>query len=134
MIPRFGRTHDDAVFPGKRVVSWINALQFPPSYQKEEMFVSDLCRELGGAKSGDRTMLDALDPFVKDLKKGVSGKASRETILATVDAGTWRRSDGRMKPRLGRLSYLGDRVLAYTDPGAKAVAVWLRNLEVLFAR
>jgi dihydroxyacetone kinase len=38
-----------------------------------------------------------------------------------------------MKPRLGRSSYLGERVLGHPDPGAKAVAVWLRAAtEVLF--
>ena len=39
----------------------------------------------------------------------------------------------QMKPRLGRSSYLGDRVLGYPDPGAKAVAIWLRAAsEALF--
>jgi triose/dihydroxyacetone kinase / FAD-AMP lyase (cyclizing) len=31
-----------------------------------------------------------------------------------------------MKPRLGRSSYLQDRVLGHPDPGAIAVAIWLR--------
>ena len=31
----------------------------------------------------------------------------------------------RLMPRMGRSSYLGDRVLGYPDPGAKAVAIWL---------
>ena len=40
-----------------------------------------------------------------------------------------------MKPRLGRSSYLGDRVLGYPDPGAKAIAVWLSAAsEALFPR
>ncbi len=92
--------------------------------------------ELGGAKPGDRTMLDALDPFVKTLRKGVGGKASRETILAAVEAAERGvEATARMKARLGRSSYLGDRVLGYPDPGAKAVAVWLRAAtEALFAR
>jgi dihydroxyacetone kinase len=91
--------------------------------------------ELGGAKPGDRTMLDALDPFVKALKKGGGGKASREAILAAVEAAERGvEATTRMKPRLGRSSYLGDRVLGYPDPGAKAVAVWLRAAtEALFA-
>jgi dihydroxyacetone kinase len=91
--------------------------------------------ELGGAKPGDRTMLDALDPFVKALKKGDSGKASRDAILAAVEAAERGvEATTRMKPRLGRSSYLGDRVLGYPDPGAKAVAVWLRAAtEALFA-
>jgi triose/dihydroxyacetone kinase / FAD-AMP lyase (cyclizing) len=90
--------------------------------------------ELGGAKPGDRTMLDALDPFVKALKKGVGGKASREAIMAAVEAAERGvEATARMKPRLGRSSYLGDRVLGCPDPGAKAVAVWLRAAsEALF--
>jgi hypothetical protein len=28
MVPHFGLTHDDAVCPGKRVVSWINVCNF----------------------------------------------------------------------------------------------------------
>ena len=92
--------------------------------------------ELGGAKPGDRTMLDALDPFVKVLKKGVGAKASREAIMAAVEAAERGvEATARMKPRLGRSSYLGDRVLGCPDPGAKAVAVWLRAAsEALFAR
>jgi dihydroxyacetone kinase len=92
--------------------------------------------ELGGAKPGDRTMMDALDPFVKALRKGVDGKAPREAILAAVEAAERGvEATTRMKPRLGRSSYLGDRVLGYPDPGAKAVAVWLRAAtEALFAR
>jgi dihydroxyacetone kinase len=37
-----------------------------------------------------------------------------------------------MRARLGRSSYLGDRVLGHPDPGARAVAIWLRAVgEVL---
>jgi triose/dihydroxyacetone kinase / FAD-AMP lyase (cyclizing) len=92
--------------------------------------------ELGGAKPGDRTMLDALDPFVKTLWNGVGGKASGEAILAAVEAAERGvEATARMKPRVGRSSYLGDRVLGYPDPGAKAVVVWLRAAsDTLFAR
>ena len=89
--------------------------------------------ELGGAQPGDRTMLDALDPFVKSLI-GVAGQVSREVLLTAVEAA----EDGveataQMKPRLGRSSYLGDRVLGHPDPGAKAVAIWIRAAsEALF--
>jgi dihydroxyacetone kinase len=30
-----------------------------------------------------------------------------------------------IRARLGRSSYLGDRVLGHPDPGAQAVALWL---------
>jgi dihydroxyacetone kinase len=76
--------------------------------------------DLGGAKPGDRTMLDALDPFVKALQQGTGLKGAVEAAERGAEA------TAQMKPRLGRSSYLGDRVLGHPDPGAKAVAIWLR--------
>jgi triose/dihydroxyacetone kinase / FAD-AMP lyase (cyclizing) len=77
--------------------------------------------ELGGAKPGDRTMLDALDPFVNQLIR------APEAIFAAVEAAEQGvQATARMTPRLGRSSYLGDRVLGHVDPGAKAVSIWLR--------
>jgi dihydroxyacetone kinase len=83
--------------------------------------------ELGGAKPGDRTMLDALNPFVKALQEGAAGKTLREALLDAVAAAErGAEATAQMKPALGRSSYLGERVLGYPDPGAKAVSVWLR--------
>jgi dihydroxyacetone kinase len=92
--------------------------------------------ELGGAKLGDRTMLDALDPFVKELKKSIGGKMSREAVVAAVEAAERGvEATAQMKPRVGRSSYFGDRVLGYPDPGAKAITIWLRAAsEALFVR
>ena len=82
--------------------------------------------ELGGAEPGDRTMLDALDPFVKVLKNA-GAEPVREVLLAAVDeAQRGAQATAQMKPRLGRSSYLPDRVLGHPDPGAIAVAIWLR--------
>jgi dihydroxyacetone kinase len=82
--------------------------------------------ELGGARPGDRTMLDAIDPFVKSLK-GASGKMSREALPTAVEAAERGvEATAQMKSHLGRSSYLGERVLGHPDPGAKAVAIWLR--------
>ena len=86
--------------------------------------------ELGGAKPGDRTMLDALvpasDAFETAIKAGSSpSEALREAALA-AESGAW--STARMNPRKGRSSYLGDRAIGHPDPGAEAVAVWLRAL------
>jgi dihydroxyacetone kinase len=92
--------------------------------------------ELGGARPGDRTMLDALDPFVKILKKSVGGKTPREAVVAAVEAAERGvEATAQMKPRVGRSSYLGDRVLGYPDPGAKAITIWLKAAsEALFPR
>jgi dihydroxyacetone kinase len=92
--------------------------------------------ELGGAKPGDRTMLDALDPLAKTLQRGIGAGATRDAVLAAVEAAErGAESTAHMQPKLGRSSYLGGRVLGYPDPGAKAVCVWLRAAcEALFTR
>ncbi len=85
--------------------------------------------ELGGAKPGDRTMLDALDPFAQALKQGAGYLPPGEALRAAVEAAErGANATANMKPRLGRSSYLGDRVLGYPDPGAKAVAILLRAI------
>jgi triose/dihydroxyacetone kinase / FAD-AMP lyase (cyclizing) len=85
--------------------------------------------ELGGAKPGDRTMLDALAPFVKSVKAGAAEGLQPRVILSSAveDAQRGADSTSQMMPRLGRSSYLGDRALGYPDPGAEAVAIWLRG-------
>jgi dihydroxyacetone kinase len=92
--------------------------------------------ELGGAKPGDRTMLDALDPFAKMLQQEIGVKATGDAILAAVEAAErGAEATAHMQPKLGRSSYLGARVLGYPDPGAKAIAVWLRAAwDALFPR
>jgi len=89
--------------------------------------------ELGGAKPGDRTMLDALVPFAESLKSA-GENMSREILMPAVEAAeSGANATAQMKPRMGRSSYLGERVLGHPDPGAKAVAIWLRAAsEALF--
>ncbi|MBV8675162.1 MAG: dihydroxyacetone kinase subunit DhaK [Acidobacteriaceae bacterium] len=82
--------------------------------------------ELGGAKPGDRTMLDALDPFVRSLKLADRAMTSEALFAAVAAAERGAEATAQMKPRLGRSSYLGERVIGHPDPGAKAVAIWLR--------
>jgi dihydroxyacetone kinase len=82
--------------------------------------------ELGGAKAGDRTMLDALDAFVQELKGSSAGEAHERLLGAVAAAQRGADATANMTPRLGRSSYLRDRVLGHPDPGAEAVALWLR--------
>ena len=68
-------------------------------------------------------MLDALHPFVETLKRPATNPA-REVLLTAVDkAQRGAGATARMRPRLGRSSYLQDRVLGHPDPGAIAVAI-----------
>ncbi len=86
--------------------------------------------ELGGASRGDRTMLDALVPAAETFQEAVrSGSPVNEALrAAAVAAEAGARATSGMAARRGRSSYLGDRVLGHPDPGAEAVAVWLRGL------
>jgi triose/dihydroxyacetone kinase / FAD-AMP lyase (cyclizing) len=90
--------------------------------------------ELGGANPGDRTMLDALYPFVNTLKQ--QNEATPKAVWAAVEAAEQgAAATAQMKPKLGRSSYLGDRVLGHPDPGARAVSIWLRAVtELLFPK
>jgi triose/dihydroxyacetone kinase / FAD-AMP lyase (cyclizing) len=108
------------------LAQWVEALQQG----------SRAITELGGAKPGDRTMLDALDPFARTLKQGIDGKATRDAIAVAVEAAQrGAEATAQMKPRLGRSSYLGERVLGHPDPGAMAVAIWLRAVcDAIFVR
>ena len=93
--------------------------------------------ELGGAAVGDRTMLDALVPASEALTSSLElrpethrrwrprMRQSRWPIAAA-------QATASMTPRQGRSSYLGDRALGHPDPGAVAVAIWLRAVAKSF--
>lgn len=87
-------------------------------------------RELGGAKPGDRTMVDALQPaadaFAAAIRSGQTLEHAWEA--ATEAARTGCEATTRMAPRLGRASYLGARAIGITDAGAAAVVCWMEAL------
>lgn len=83
---------------------------------------------LGGASQGDRTMLDALLPFSQVLESALArGKSAAAAVQEAVTvAEEAAKSTAMMTPRRGRASYLGERAIGHPDPGAVAVAIWLR--------
>ena len=83
--------------------------------------------ELGGAKRGDRTMLDALLPAADALETAAQHDLGPAQAWAqTAEAATrGAEATAGMKPRFGRASYLGNRALGVSDAGAVAVSIWL---------
>lgn len=74
--------------------------------------------QLGGAKAGDKTMLDALEPAVEALGDSTASfaaarEAAEQGALATVP----------LQARKGRASYLGERSIGHQDPGATSSAL-----------
>ncbi|WP_374251526.1 dihydroxyacetone kinase subunit DhaK [Xanthobacter sp.] len=72
----------------------------------------------GGAKPGDRTMIDALSPAIAALAEGQTLAAAARAARAGADT-----TAAMTVARVGRSSYLSDTDLAgVVDPGAEAVA------------
>jgi triose/dihydroxyacetone kinase / FAD-AMP lyase (cyclizing) len=87
--------------------------------------------DLGGAKKGDRTMMDAIWPaaetFATAVKAGETGSQAWAKAVGAAKEGA--QATRQMAPRRGRSSYLGQRVLGHADPGAVAVGIWLEALR-----
>jgi dihydroxyacetone kinase len=92
--------------------------------------------ELGGARPGDRTMVDALKPAADALQSALAGSTEICAALqATVDAASEGTAQtASMHPRRGRSSYVGDRALGHVDPGAHAVALWLAAIRDVWVK
>jgi len=78
--------------------------------------------KLGGAKPGDKTILDALHPAVEALRAGgdlrAAARAAREGAESTA----------QMVATVGRASRLGERSRGVADPGATSLAIILEAL------
>jgi dihydroxyacetone kinase len=80
--------------------------------------------ELGRAKVGDGTMLDALVPAADALIGGAS-------LDDALEAGQKGAEKARLTlSRRGRASYLGERSVGTMDPGARAVLIWMQALRL----
>jgi len=76
----------------------------------------DRISQVGGAQKGDRTMVDALEPALSALPRGIAAAAAAARAGADATAAM-----GRAKA--GRASYVPEEnLLGHNDPGAEAVA------------
>ncbi len=91
-------------------------------------------RELGGAAPGDKTMLDAMLPFVDELQRLVddgrswpqawaaAAEVAREAAKATAD----------LRPKVGRARPLAERSIGTPDAGATSLAMCARAVADCF--
>ncbi len=78
--------------------------------------------QVGGAKAGDRTMIDALEPGLSALENGfdAASKAAREGANKTADI---------HRAKAGRAAYVPpENLKGHNDPGAEAVALVFEGL------
>jgi dihydroxyacetone kinase len=78
----------------------------------------------GGAQPGDKTLVDALDPFARTLRERVaSGAPLAEAWRAAAEAATTAaEATAPLRPRLGRARPLAERSLGHPDAGAVSLA------------
>lgn len=107
-------------------------IEKPTVPQMAEAFVAAVLAvsELGGAKPGDRTMIDALHPAAETFRDKLAGGASADVAWRSASAAGIAGAEATtsMKPRLGRASYLGERSIGHPDAGAVAVSIWLEAI------
>jgi D-erythrulose 4-kinase len=94
----------------------------------------DALVRLGGAAPGDKTMLDALLPFVEELERRVADgepwqQAWRSAADVAVDAA---RSTADLRPRVGRARPLAERSVGTPDAGATSLAMCARTVADCF--
>jgi dihydroxyacetone kinase len=114
--------------------------------------------DLGGARPGDRTMVDALEPASQALSHALGAEAdgamaADASASATASTGAGGSANGpairllnaaveaaqegaqataNMHPKRGRSSYVGERALGFVDPGAHAIGLWLAAIRDAF--
>jgi dihydroxyacetone kinase phosphoprotein-dependent L subunit len=86
----------------------------------------DVVARLGKAQPGDKTMLDALAPFVEALRAAGDLPLAEawQNSLPAAEAGAAATAD--MVARRGRSSKLGERSLGHRDPGAVSMTYLLQ--------
>ncbi|WP_222268928.1 DAK2 domain-containing protein [Modestobacter marinus] len=86
--------------------------------------------DLGKAAPGDKTLLDAVVPFVETIERGVShDRGLREAWadgVAAAEAGA--EATAEMSPRVGRARPLAARSIGTPDPGAVSFGICVRAM------
>lgn len=94
----------------------------------------DALIELGGAAPGDKTMLDALLPFVDDLERRVNDgeRWQQAWAAAAVVATEAARETADLQPKVGRARPLAERSVGTPDAGATSLAMCARTVADCF--
>ncbi|BCJ64736.1 DAK2 domain-containing protein [Polymorphospora rubra] len=84
-------------------------------------------QRVGEAQVGDRTMVDCLAPTVDGLRAATGPVDWTATAAAAL---THARATADLRARMGRASYVGERVLGTPDAGAMGIALLFWALAV----
>ncbi len=94
----------------------------------------DGIQKRGGAKLGDKTLLDALIPTTESLKKSAKlGLSIKEAMMIGASAAV----EGAEKTKgyvasKGRATYVGDRSVGFPDAGATALGIIFTKIAEMY--
>jgi len=82
-------------------------------------------QELGAAREGDKTMVDALQAALQGFRQAVAARASQDDALSVLAEAASAAAIATipMQALKGRASYLGSRSVGHQDPGATSAAL-----------
>ena len=88
-------------------------------------------KDLGTAAVGDKTMVDALEPAVEELRSRLASGAAVDQAVEAAAAAAEHGASATvpLQARKGRASYLGERSVGHQDPGATSTALIIRALQ-----
>ncbi|MEB8338220.1 dihydroxyacetone kinase family protein [Streptomyces endophyticus] len=96
----------------------------------------DAVTSLGGAKPGDKTLVDAFAPLVDTFTAAIGRGDDTVTALglAAAEASTAAEATAALTPRLGRARPLAERSIGTPDAGATSLALCARTVAELLAK
>ena len=88
-------------------------------------------KKRGGAKPGDKTLVDALEPAINELNRGMQAglNLSRMFQNAARKAAEGAENTKTMVARHGRAKYVGDKSLGLVDPGAVGMSLIFETIS-----
>jgi dihydroxyacetone kinase len=123
---------------GLMLRSWSSAFSDDASIEGADIVrgarlaLDDVMR-LGGAKPGDKTLVDSFVPFVEALEKAAGeGAPLRQAWSAASEVcEDAARATAPLRPRLGRARPLADRSVGHPDAGATSLAMIAKTIAGL---
>ena len=91
-------------------------------------------KKRGGARMGDKTMIDALEPAVEELQRGAEGGLPLKEMFqkAAVKAAEGAENTKTMVAKHGRSKYVGEKSLGLVDPGAVSMVLIFETVARYF--
>jgi len=105
----------------------------PPVVAASVRTFAQAMQTLGKAQLGDKTMLDALLPFVDAFEANLAAGSTQAQAWrdASVTAEAAAQATAELRPKVGRARPLAERSVGTPDPGAVSMAMCLRVIGAM---